>query len=59
MIMLKWVIGEVLVLVNLLEGYGSNNIRLRVVDYMVFNYDCNHFHQRLLPAIYQFYEPDQ
>ena len=39
---------------NLLEGYGSNNIRLRLVDYMVFNYDCNHFHQRLLPAIYQF-----
>ena len=48
---------------RVLVGYGSNDNRLRVwkkaVDCMVFHSDCKHLHQRLLPEIHQFSEPEQ
>ena len=45
-----------------LVDYGSDGNRLRVsenVDWMVYHSYCKHFHQRLLPAIYQFSEPER
>ena len=47
---------------NVLVGYGSNDNRLRAwvkVGWMVCHSDRKHLHQRLLPAIHQFSEPER
>ena len=41
--------------------YGSNEYRLKIsekVDGMVCHSNCKHLHQRLLPAIHQFYKAE-
>ena len=43
-------------------GYGSNDNRLRVwekVDWMVFHSDSKYLHQRQLPVIHQFSQPER
>ena len=45
-----------------LVGYGSNGNKLRLwkkVDWMVFHSVCKYLHQRLLPAMHQFSDPEQ
>ena len=52
----------VLVLVMVLEGYGSNENRLSVwdeVDWVVSRSNCKNLHQRLLPTMHQFSEPER
>ena len=51
---------RMLVLVIVLEGFGSNDNRLMVwekMDWMVFYSDCKHPYQRQLSAIHQVFEP--
>ena len=46
----------------LLVGYGSNDNRLRVgemLDWIVCCFNYKQLHQRLLPAINQFFEPER
>ena len=48
--------------VMVLVEYGSNDNRLRVrekVDWIVCHFDCKHLHQRLLPVMHQFSEPER
>ena len=50
------------VLAMILLGYGSTYIGLRVwekVDRIFCDSNWKYLHQRLLPAIHQFYEPEQ
>ena len=45
-----------------LLGYGSNDNKLRVrdkVDWIFSHFNYKHLHQRLLPAIDQFSEPER
>ena len=45
-----------------LVGNEINDNRLRVwekMDWLVFGSDCKNLHQRLLPAIHQFSEPER
>ena len=49
------------ILVMVLIGYGSDDNRLRVldkVDWMVSHSNCKHLHQRLLPTMHQFSDPE-
>ena len=50
------------VLVMVLLGCGSDENKLRLwkkVNWMVFHSVCKYLHQRLLPAMHQFSDPEQ
>ena len=52
---------KMVVLVMILEKYGSNENMLKVSEnvWIVYHSNCKHLHHRLILTIHQFFEPER